>query len=182
MGAAVKVSVWWNGAALDRLLDQRHAALVERVIGVLNASGWKCLTEVTFSKWGERGSIDVFAAFEEARAVFVGEVKSEWGSIEETNRRLDVKARLAPTLTEETFGWRPRSVARVLVLPDEMTARRIAERHRDTLAVAYPARSREVRRWVRRPEGSLRGLWFLSEVPRSRPESGRSADFGPSQR
>ncbi len=43
------------GAALDRLLDQRHAGLVERSIVVQRSYGWRCETEVTFSEYGERG-------------------------------------------------------------------------------------------------------------------------------
>jgi hypothetical protein len=164
LGAQVRVSVWWNGAALDRLLDERHAALVERALGVLRASAWRTETEVSFSRWGERGSIDILAGHDAARALFVGEVKSEWGSMEDTNRRLDVKVRLAPDLSVERFGWAPHVVARVLVLPDVMTARRIAAAHAVTIDSAYPARGREVRAWIRRPSGPLRGLWFLSEV------------------
>lgn len=164
LGASVRVTVWWNGALLDRLLDERHAGLVERTIGVLRAHGWRTETEVTFSKWGERGSIDVLGGHEPSRAAFVGEVKSEWGSLEETNRRLDVKIRLAPDLAEERFGWRPAMVARVLILPDTMTVRRVAARHQLTLASAYPVRGRQVRAWIRRRSGSLRGLWFQSEV------------------
>lgn len=174
MGAHARVTVWWNGAALDRLLDERHAGIVERVVAVLVSAHWQTLTEVTFSKWGERGSIDVIAGQARHRALFVGEVKSEWGSIEETNRRLDVKVRLAPEIAEERFGWRPKLLARVLILPDEMTARRIAAKHATTLDAAYPARSREVRRWIRKPVGPLRGLWFLS--------NGRSQDRDSSQR
>ena len=122
------------------------------------------MTEVSFSKWGERGSVDVLAGHEAERALFVGEIKSEWGSIEETNRRLDVKVRLAPEIAEERLSWRPRTLARVLVLPDEMTARRVAAKHKETLEVAYPSRSRDVRRWIKHPIGDLRALWFLSEA------------------
>jgi hypothetical protein len=173
LGGRVRLTVWWNGAALDRLLDERHAQLVERVIALLRACGWSTLTEVTYSEWGERGSIDVLAAHQATQLAFVGEVKSEWGSIEETNRRLDAKVRLAPKLVENHFGWRPTALARVLILPDEMTARRIALGHRLTLESAYPARGREVRAWIRRPTGDLRGLWFLSEVRSRDHESGR---------
>jgi hypothetical protein len=160
LDAHVRVSV----AALDRLLDERHAALVERALGVLRANSWRTETEVSFSRWGERGSIDILAGHDAARALLVGEVKSEWGSMEETNRRLDVKVRLAPDISVERFGWAPHTVARVLVLPDVMTARRIAAAHALTIDSAYPARGREVRAWIRRPSGPLRGLWFLSEV------------------
>jgi hypothetical protein len=174
LGAQVRVSVWWNGAGIDRLFDQRHAELVERSIQALNGFGWRCETEVTFSEYGERGSIDLFGAFQAARCALVGEVKSEWGGMEETLRRLDVKARLAPKLAAATFGFRPVAIGRLLILPEDRTARRIAARHQATLDVALPARNREVRAWLRQPSGPLSGLWFLSEVRAPGSEPGAS--------
>jgi hypothetical protein len=120
--------------------------------------------ETSFSEYGERGSIDVFGGHPEARAVFVGEAKSEWGSIEETLLRLDAKTRLAPKIAERTFGFRPRSVAAVLMFPDETTHRRIAARFPDTINAALPGRSREIRAWLRTPAGPLRAIWFMSNV------------------
>jgi len=163
-GARVRLSAWWNGASLDRLLDEEHAGLVEGSVGQLRAYGWLPDAEVTFSEYGERGSIDVFASHEPTRSLFVGEVKSAWGSIEETLRGIDVKARLAPKLAFAKLGWRPAQVARVLILPENRTARRIARRHAETLDAVLPARNREVRAWLRTPSGPLRGLWFLSDV------------------
>jgi hypothetical protein len=169
LGATVRLTAWWNGAALDRLLDERHAHVVDGGVRRLGLFGWPTIqTEVSFNEWGERGSIDLFAARPDVEAVFVGEAKSEWGSIEETIRRLDVKARLAPTISEKRFGFRPRSVGVVLIFPEDRTARRIAQRYEATLAAAYPARNRQVRRWLRRPSGPLRGLWFLSDVDSDR--------------
>ncbi len=163
-GAAVRVSVQWNGAALDRTIDEQHATIGEGAIAVLVRYRWATQAELTFSEFGERGSIDVFGANESAAAVFVGEVKSEWGSIEETNRSLDVKARLAPKLCFDRYGWRPTSVAKVLILPENGGARRIAARYQNTLRAVYPARSREIRRWIEKPSGPLAGIWFLSQV------------------
>ena len=164
LGARARLSVWTNGAELDRLLDRRHAGVVDLTVSAVGSYGWPVLTEVSFSEYGERGSIDVFAADERRSAVFVGEVKTEWGSIEETNRKLDVKARLAPKLTFDRFGWRPQLVARVLVFPDDSTARRVTRRFEATLAATYPARARQVRAWLRKPSGPLAGLWFISDV------------------
>ncbi|HVH18470.1 MAG TPA: helix-hairpin-helix domain-containing protein, partial [Myxococcota bacterium] len=59
---AVAARLAERGFALDgdRLLDERHAAMVEAVMRRLVALGWKVRAEVTFSSFGERGSIDVF--------------------------------------------------------------------------------------------------------------------------
>jgi hypothetical protein len=164
LGGHARLTVTWNGAQLDRLLDGRHARIVELAIRAVRGYDWPTLSEVTFSEYGERGSVDVLGADEGRSAVFVGEAKSEWGSIEETNRRLDVKARLAPKLVFDRFGWRPRFVAKVLILPEDSTARRIARRYEATLSSTYPARAREIRAWLRRPDGPLAGLWFLSDA------------------
>jgi hypothetical protein len=164
MGARLRVSVWWNGALLDRLLDEEHAGIVETAVGEVRRYSWFVDTEVTFSEFGERGSIDLFGRQEVKRAVLVGEVKSAWGSMEETLRSLDVKERLAPKICFQRWGWRPISVGKVLILPEERTARRVAQRHARTLGAALPARNRQVRAWLRRPDGPLRGLWFLTDV------------------
>jgi transcriptional regulator with XRE-family HTH domain len=162
--ARLVISVWWRGAALDRLLDERHASLVERAIAVMARRGWLSEIEVTFSEYGERGSIDILAGHEPTRSALVCEAKGSIGSIGETNRTLDVKTRLAPGLVVRRLGWRPRTVSRVLILPDDATVRRIVRAHAHTLDAAYPARSREVRRWLHSPDGPIRGLWFLSEA------------------
>lgn len=162
-GARARLSVWWHGAAADRLIDARHAALVERTVAVLQRQRWQTAVEVSFSEFGERGSVDILAGRPTERVAAVIEVKSTIGSLEETNRMLDVKERLAPGLARARFGWRPDVVARILVVPDDSTVRRLVARHGLTMASVYPARSREVRAWLRHPTGPLHGLWFQSE-------------------
>ena len=164
LGANVRVTAWWNGAALDRLIDSEHAAVVEASVRELTRHGWSVEAEVSFSEWGERGSIDLLGGRKADLAVVVGEAKSAWGSLEETLRALDTKIRLAPTIATKRFGWTPRTVGALLVFPEDASARRIAQRHSATLGRAFPARNREIRRWVVKPDGPLRGLWFLSSV------------------
>lgn len=132
---------------------------------VFIARGWQTAVEVSFSDFGERGSIDILAAHAAARAIAVCEVKSVIGSLEETNRMLDVKERLAPTIAGKRFGWRPLSVARLLIVPRDSSVRRAIEAHAATMRSVYPARSREVRVWLRRPAGPIRAIWFVSNGP-----------------
>lgn len=172
LDASVRVTAWWNGASLDRLIDAQHASIVEGAIRELSRYRWPVEAEVTFSEYGERGSIDVFAADPARNAVVVGEVKSAWGSIEETIRVLDAKVRLAPIVTKRRMGWTPATVASLLIFAEDPTARRIARRHSATLHVAFPARNREIRQWLRRPDGPLRGLWFLSNARKIDPADG----------
>jgi transcriptional regulator with XRE-family HTH domain len=157
-----RTTAWWNGAAADRLLDERHAAIVEIVVRLFRERGWEVFVELSFSEFGERGSIDVFGLLPSLAAVAVCEVKSIIGSLEETNRTLDAKVRLAPTITFKRLGWRPRVVGRVLIMPGDMTLRRSVERHASTMNAIYPGRSREVRAWLRNPAESMSAIWFVS--------------------
>ena len=59
LGARVDLRLHWQGEGLDRLLDARHASLVEDMIALLDSSGWNAAAEVSFNVRGERGSIDV---------------------------------------------------------------------------------------------------------------------------
>jgi hypothetical protein len=156
---------WWQGALADRLLDERHARIVERIVAVLVARGWAVDVELSFSEFGERGSIDIFASRRESAAVAVCEVKSVLGSLEETNRVLDAKERLAQTIAFKRLGWRPRVIGRLLIVPGDSTVRRIIAAHESTMRAVYPARTRDVRAWLRQPERSLRGIWFVSDGP-----------------
>src|SRR5258706_2656151 len=163
-GAGGRSGIGWNGAAADRLLDERHAALVERAVVALERRGWTTAVEVSFAEFGERGSFDILAARLSRRAIAVVEVKSDLGSIEETNRVLDAKERLAPKLAGARFGWHPQIVGRLLVLPDEDRLRRLVARHERTMTAVYPARGGEVRAWLLAPDRGLRVIWFLSEM------------------
>jgi len=161
--ARVVVDVSWRGGELDRLLDERHAALVGRIAGRLRGLGWTVAGEVTYSEFGERGSIDVLAVHPPTRAALVVEVKTELVSLEATARRLDEKVRLARrSLVGERFGMMPRQVGRVLVLPEISLARRRVSRLEDSIAVHYPRRGVAVGEWLRAPHGEMAGLLFLS--------------------
>jgi transcriptional regulator with XRE-family HTH domain len=79
----LELLVSWRGGGLDRLLDETHLALVAHRATTLSGLGWIVALEATYSVYGERGSIDVFAANAQDRAVLVEEVKSDLTSIEE---------------------------------------------------------------------------------------------------
>lgn len=123
------------------------------------------VVEATYSVYGERGSIDVLAGHDPTRSLLVEEVKSELTSVEAVGRKTDEKLRLARRmLCRERFGWAPIAAARVLVLPATDTARRSVARHAAILDAAFPARGREVTRWLRRPAGELSGVLFVSDT------------------
>lgn len=168
LGARVHVRLDWNGEALDRLLDRGHAALVELAVGELRRLGWEVEAEATFAIRGERGSIDVLAWHEASRVQLVVEVKSVVPDIQATLLGLDRKVRLAPDLARMR-GWRPRAVARLLVIGDTETSRRRVRTHGETFEAQLPDRNVACRHFLAVPDParSLRGLWFASVSPQA---------------
>ncbi len=166
LGADSFVTVRWRGGDLDRLLDEGHAEIVGRVCDLLRARGWTVFPEVSFSEFGERGSIDVLAWHAASRTLLVVEVKTEITSAEETLRRHDVKTRLAAKVARERFGVHADRVTRLLVVTDNTTNRRRVARLARVLDAAYPDRGTSVRGWLTQPNGPLRGLVFTA-VPGS---------------
>jgi transcriptional regulator with XRE-family HTH domain len=164
LGARGRFEVSWRGGELDRLLDERHAWLVGEIVRRLERLAWEVQVEVSFSVYGERGSIDVLARQPAARSLLVVEVKSELTSVEETLRKLDAKVRLAPQAAMDRFDERPRVVGRLLVLPDVTTARRRVTRAATVLDAALPMRGSAVAEWLRRPVGAVAGLLFLPPI------------------
>jgi HTH-type transcriptional regulator/antitoxin HipB len=161
LGGDLVLQVRWQGGDLDRLMDRAHAHLVERIAQRLTALGWQVHVEVSFNRYGERGSVDVLGWHAETRTALIVEVKSEISGVEETLRRHDTKVRLAPQIAFERLGERPARVARLLVLPDDSTTRRRIEAHAATFASAYPQRGRAVTSWLARPTGDMAGVLFL---------------------
>jgi hypothetical protein len=160
----VDVRLLWHGEGLDRLLDSRHAGLVERVLWLLTRAGWVTAAETSFNVRGERGSIDVLAFHPLTGSLLVVEVKSVVPDLQAMLGSLDRKGRVARDVALAR-GWRVRTVTRVLVLPDDRTARRRVEAHAATFRSTLPARTIEVRRWIREPQGTCDGVLFLSDGP-----------------
>lgn len=152
----MEVSINWRGGALDRLLDERHALIAGEAARQMRLLGWNVETEVTYSRYGERGSIDL-AARHPSDAAAALEVKSDLTTIEATLRKMDEKGRLLPAIRP---GVRA-PVSRILVLPDTTAQRDRVARHATLLDLALPDRTVAVRRWLRKPAGELRGIWFV---------------------
>src|SRR2546425_1918896 len=52
--ARCSIDLSWRGAGLDRLLDERHSALVESTVRLFGP-GWETAVEVSFAHFAERG-------------------------------------------------------------------------------------------------------------------------------
>jgi transcriptional regulator with XRE-family HTH domain len=161
----------WKGGALERLLDERHSALVGATVATLTRYGWVSEVEVSYSHYGERGSIDIVAWHQQTATLLVVEVKTELISVEATLRKLDEKVRLAPIVrASEASGQGgpprpPSAIGRLLVLPDTTTSRRHLARHEGVLGMALPLRGMDVRAWIRRPVGAASGVMLVPEGP-----------------
>jgi len=122
---------------------------------------WETAVEYSFNDYGDRGSVDILGWQPEARALLIVETKSDLRNVQETLHALDVKLRVVPRLVRAERGWRAAAVGVVMVLADVRAERQRVDRHRSTFDAALPARTVEVRRWLERPAGPLRGLSFL---------------------
>ena len=162
LGADLEVRVRWRGEGLDRLLDESHATVVDRLAALLRRDGWVTSLEVTFNDYGDRGSIDVFAWHPEWQSLLIVEVKSVVPDAQGTLAPLDRKVRVAPKLARER-GLDPVSVSRLLVVSDTSTNRRRIGRFETLFAAALPDRGWAVRRSLSKPSGSISGLLFLPD-------------------
>jgi transcriptional regulator with XRE-family HTH domain len=115
LGASADIAIRWHGENLDRLLDEAHARLVDVVVERLRSLGWEVAVEVSFSRNGERGSIDVLAFNPRSRALVVIEVKSVTPDMQAMLAGIDRKARLGPVIARDR-GWNAAVVARILVI------------------------------------------------------------------
>lgn len=165
LGADLDVRLRWHGEGLDRLLDRAHAALVDSTLILLRRLGWDAAVEVSFSKWGERGSIDILALHARSGVVLVVEAKSVIPDAQSMLFALDRKTRLAPEIARDR-GWPSREAARLLVVAESSTSRRRVAALDQTFRVACPDTGRVVRRWLREPVGPMSGLLFLPDAPR----------------
>jgi transcriptional regulator with XRE-family HTH domain len=168
IAAALDVSLFldarWDDGDVDRLIDRAHALVVERVVGTLRGLGWEVLVEYGFNHFGERGSVDVLAWHAASRTILIVEVKSRLTDLQATFMSFARKVRLVPLLVRRDLGWEAREVGRLLVMPGTRRNRAIVMDHATTFATQFPERMPAIGTWLRRPDGSMGGIWFLSNV------------------
>ena len=170
LDAEVDISIRWHGGQLERLMDEGHARLVGQAAARLEALGWIVRLEVTYSLGHAEGSIDILAFMPPDAALLIGEVKAEILGSESTLRKHDEKVRLGPEVAGARFGWVPRTVSRMLIVPQTSTAWRALQRHEAVFDRAYTLRGHELARWLETPTTAVSGVWFLSHT---KPAGGR---------
>ena len=125
------------------------------------------LLEFSFNVFGEKGSVDVLAWHAATRTLLILEVKSTFHDLQDLLYALSKKLRLVPDLVREERGWDPVAVARIVVVSGTAANRAVVARHSAIFDASLPARTIEVRRWMRRPVGPIAGIWYVptSQVP-----------------
>ena len=160
----VEVAARARALDLDRVMNSRHAALAEHVLGWLSGlPGWIARPEVSYSEFGERGVIDVLAWHESTRTLLVIEIKTELVDFGELLGKLDAKERLAERVARR-LEWRAQHVGVALLIADSMTNRRRAADHSSLLGAALPADGRALVRWLKCPVGELRAMRFVPDA------------------
>jgi transcriptional regulator with XRE-family HTH domain len=164
LGIRVRIELQGEGGQLDRLGAAHHAAMSEVVARLFDTlPGWVDEAEVTFSIWGERGSVDVLAWHAATRSLLVIELKTELVDCNETLATFDRKLRLATEIAAKR-GWRPVTVSAWLLIAESGANRRAAERHGAMLRSRLPADGHAIARWLRRPSGAIHAMSFLSSA------------------
>jgi len=150
------------GADLPRLADAHHSAMHEDAARLFATLGeWVAVPEVTFSEFGERGSIDIVAWHAPTRSLLVIELKTELVDLQDTVSTLDRKVRLAAKIGRDR-GWEPASVSSWLVVAEGRSNRRLVARHEAFLRSRFPRDGHALLGWLRRPSGRIDALSFLS--------------------
>ena len=168
IAAALDVTVYldarWDDGDVDRLIDRAHARIVEHVVTTLRASGWEVLVEYGFNHYGDRGSVDVLAWHEASRTLLIVEVKSRLTDLQATFTSFARKLRIVPRLVLGERGWDARHVGRLVVMPGTTANRTIVANHAATFATLFPERMPAIGAWLRAPDRSLGGVWFVSNI------------------
>jgi transcriptional regulator with XRE-family HTH domain len=167
----IEVQPRWRGGDLDRMLNQRHSALHESVALAFHRDfpAWTLAPEVSFSIWGERGLIDLFAWHPGARALVVMELKTDIADANELVGTVDRKRRLARQIARER-GLDPATVSVWVIVSESRTNRRRIAAHAEMFRTAFPADARSIKAWLRQPERPISALstWH-SEPTAQRP-------------
>ena len=162
----------WRGGELDRLLDADHAALQAIGRRWFESEAWRVEVEVTFSRYGERGSIDLLAFHPATRILVVVEVKTVVADLQSLLRGLDAKTRLAGAIARER-DWHAAQVVPCLLLAEGTTNRRRTTDAAGLLS-RFSLRADAARAWLRKP-GPAAGLLVFRSPPPTHGGSGRRA-------
>lgn len=162
LGIDLVIEARWRGGAVDRLLDQGHAAIVEYLVDLLTRERWIVEAEFTFNDYGDRGSVDLLAWQPGRRALLIVEVKTSLTDLQAMLMSLSRKVRVVPRLVAAR-GWRRDVLGRMLVVAGTTANRSVVRSHQSLFDTTFPAGSRSARAWLRDPAEDVSALWFVSD-------------------
>lgn len=148
---------------MDRFLDREHAAAQAGWAALLRRLGWVVWVERSFSRFGERGRIDLFGWHPATRVALVIELKTELADAQALLGTLDVKTRLAATVAQDLALGRPTRAVPMIVFTESMTTRRRVARL-DSLFASFDVRGKHALSWLRDPRVAAGGLMIFSNV------------------
>jgi transcriptional regulator with XRE-family HTH domain len=155
-----EISLRLRHGELDRLLNAGHAAMHEALARYLSGlPDWVQAPEVSFAFYAERGVIDILAFHPPTGSLLVIELKTELVSIEDLLSTSDVRLRHAAKIARDR-GWSAKTVGAWIVLAESDTNRRRVRTVAATLRSAFPSDGRQMRAWLRHPNGPIRALSF----------------------
>ena len=153
----------WRGGEADRVVNERHSLMHERLASMFaSLPSWVCDAEVTFSSFGERGSIDLLAWHPDRRVLLIVELKTEITDPAGLVAQVDRYRRLAAGIVRDR-GWLPASVSVWVIVADSSMNRRRLARHRTMLRNRFPMEGRTMRTWLRGPSGAVAALSFMAD-------------------
>lgn len=162
----IELRLFSRGGDVDRLLNAGHAALREEVMRFIGElPDWVQQPEVSFAIYSERGIIDILCFHPPTGSLLVIELKTELVSFESLLATMDIRLRHAKAIARDR-GWHATSVSGWIVVAESQANRRRARRQAATLAAAYPADGVAMRKWLKRPSGTIRALSFWSSSTR----------------
>jgi len=175
LGGTAGVLIRSPGGDTDRAMNAGHAAMHEAVARQFRReNGWIAAPEVTFSIYGERGVIDVLAWHAASRTLLVVELKTLLVDVNDLMGSMDRRRRLASRIARER-GWFPNHIGVWVAIGETSTNHRRLADHSTVLRTAFPSDGRSLRRWLRKPDGPIAALSFLSPATRG----GGRRDFRP---
>ncbi len=159
---------------LDRVVNARHSSLADFIADWIQGfPGWTVRSEVTYSEYGERGSIDLLCWHAASRSLLVVEIKTELLEFGALLAKLDEKERLARRVARR-LDWDPAVISTSLLVAESPTNRRRAAAHASLLRSALPDDARALVRWLKNPVGAVHAIRFVAN---SRPGHVRN-EFG----
>jgi hypothetical protein len=126
---------------------------------------WLVRVEVSYSRYGERGRVDLLAYHALTRTLLLVAVKTELVDAQDVLGTFDAKVRLA-THVAASVGWpQPRHVVPMLLFRDAATVRRRVTRLAP-LFTDFEVVGRSAVSWLRRPTADAvpRGLLIFSDL------------------